>query len=126
MILFSAPDEFRRAFCVEGFDPFPEIIRLAQPAVAMAFQFDRNRQRAILGIVQKFLCRPLRERREAASSSTSLSVAFSSSASGTHSVAMPHSMPAWPEMRLERITMSLVRVMPTIFCRRAEPPDPGI
>jgi hypothetical protein len=29
-------------------------------------------------------------------------------------------------MRRERITMSLVRVMPTIFCNRAEPPDPRI
>ena len=29
-------------------------------------------------------------------------------------------------MRRERITMSLVRVMPTIFCSRAEPPEPGI
>ena len=29
-------------------------------------------------------------------------------------------------MRLERITMSLVRAMPTIFCSRAEPPEPGI
>jgi len=66
MILFSAADEFRRAFCVEGLDPFLEILRLAQPAVAMAFQFDRNRQRGVFRIVQKFFRRPLRQRREAA------------------------------------------------------------
>ena len=30
------------------------------------------------------------------------------------------------DIRRERMTMSLVRVMPTIFCRRAEPPEPGI
>jgi len=29
-------------------------------------------------------------------------------------------------MRRDRITMSLVRVMPTIFCKRADPPEPGI
>ena len=60
------------------------------------------------------------------SSSTNASVAASSLSSGTHSVAMPQSTACLPAMRLERITMSLVRVMPTIFCRRAEPPEPGI
>src|ERR1700730_4555135 len=29
-------------------------------------------------------------------------------------------------MRRERMTMSLVRVTPIIFCSRAAPPDPGI
>ncbi len=38
----------------------------------------------------------------------------------------PSHRPALPGMRRERITISLVRVMPTIFCRRAEPPEPGI
>ena len=33
---------------------------------------------------------------------------------------------AEPGIRFERITMSLVRVMPIIFCSRAEPPEPGI
>jgi MFS family permease len=41
-------------------------------------------------------------------------------------VAMPQSSASLAGMRLERITMSFVRVMPTIFCKRAEPPDPGI
>ena len=62
----------------------------------------------------------------ARSSSTRASTAFSRSASGTHSVAMPQSSACRPGMRLDRITMSLVRVMPMIFCRRAEPPEPGI
>src|SRR5450830_68982 len=62
----------------------------------------------------------------ARSSSTRASVAFSSSASGTHMVAMPQSYACWPGTRRERMTTSLVRVMPTIFCRRAEPPEPGI
>ena len=39
---------------------------------------------------------------------------------------MPQSS-AWRAlMRRERMTMSLVRVMPTIFCSRADPPEPGI
>jgi hypothetical protein len=64
MTYFSAPDEFRWAFCVEGFDPFLEVVRLTQPAVAMAFQFDRDRQRRIFGVVQQFLGGPLCQRRE--------------------------------------------------------------
>ena len=56
----------------------------------------------------------------------SLSVAASSSASATQSVAIPQLSACLAGMRFERITMSLVRVMPTIFCSRAEPPDPGI
>src|SRR5215471_7636352 len=50
-------------------------------------------------------------------SSTSRSVAASSSASATHSVAMPHSWAWWPGMRRERMTMSLARVTPIIFCK---------
>src|SRR6516165_11612998 len=49
----SPPDEFRRTLCVESFNSFLEIFRLTQPAVAMAFEFDRYRKRRILGIVQK-------------------------------------------------------------------------
>jgi len=60
------------------------------------------------------------------SSSTSASVAASSWASGTSSVTTPQSYACFAGRRRERITMSLVRVMPTIFCSRAEPPEPGI
>ena len=45
---------------------------------------------------------------------------------GTQSVATPHWNVCGPGMRRERITLPLVRVMPAIFCRRAEPPEPGI
>src|ERR1700733_8573234 len=55
--LVSAPDEIWRPFGVEGLDPLLEILRLAQPAVAMAFQFDRNGQRGVFRIVQKLLRR---------------------------------------------------------------------
>ena len=60
------------------------------------------------------------------SSFTSASVAASSLSSATISVAMPQSSACCAAMRRERMTMSLVRVMPTIFCSRADPPDPGI
>src|SRR5215203_3785813 len=92
----------------------------------MALEFDRDREAGVLGVVEQFFRGALRQRREAAQFFTSLSVADSSSASETHSVAMPQSWACCAGMRLERITMSLVRVMPTIFCSRAEPPDPGI
>src|SRR3984885_15941310 len=60
----SAPDEFRRPLGVEGLDALLEVIRLAQTAVAMAFQFDRDRQCRIFGVVQKLLGRALGHRRE--------------------------------------------------------------
>src|SRR6516225_8244776 len=62
----SPPDEFRRTLCVESFNAFLEIFRLTQPAVAMAFEFDRDRKRRILGIVQELFRRSLRERGEGA------------------------------------------------------------
>src|ERR1700689_5078614 len=61
----SAPDKFRRPFGVEGLDPFPEIVRLAKAAVAVAFQLDRDRQHRILGMVQKFFGRARGKRRDA-------------------------------------------------------------
>ena len=116
----------RRTLGVESLDAFLEIVRLAQAAVAMALEFDRDRQRRILGIVEQLLRGALRQRREGAKLVHQLVGRILSSPSGTHSVAMPQSSACFAEMRLERITMSLVRVMPTIFCSRAEPPDPGI
>src|SRR5689334_11940593 len=51
----SAADEFRRPLGVEGLDAFLEIVRLPQPAVAMPFELDRNRQRRVLGVVEELL-----------------------------------------------------------------------
>src|SRR6202035_5987686 len=62
----SASDEFRGPLGVEGLDALLEVIRLAETAVAMAFQFDRDRQRRILGVVQELLRRSLGHRREGA------------------------------------------------------------
>src|SRR3984885_6251347 len=62
----SASDEFRRPLGVEGLDALLEVIGLAQTAVAMAFQLDRDRQRRILGVVQELLRRSLGHRREGA------------------------------------------------------------
>src|SRR5579862_70735 len=62
----SASDKFRRPLGVERLDPLLEVIRLAQTAVAMAFQFDRNRQRRVLGVVEEFLGGSLRQRQEGA------------------------------------------------------------
>ena len=42
-VYLSGPMNFGGRLCVEGFDTFLEILRLAQPAVAMAFEFDRDR-----------------------------------------------------------------------------------
>ena len=60
------------------------------------------------------------------SSSTNASVLASSSASGTHSTAMPHSWACRAGIRRERIATSLVRAIPIIRTSRAEPPEPGI
>ena len=50
---------------MKGLDALAEIIRLAQPAVAMAFELDGDGERRILGIVEQLLGRALRKRREA-------------------------------------------------------------
>src|SRR5689334_20185731 len=62
----SSSNEFRRTFCVEGLNPFLEILRLTQAAIAMAFQFDRDRQQRIFRVVQQLLCRALCKRGKAA------------------------------------------------------------
>src|SRR4051794_21977986 len=59
---FSAEDGL--AFLVEGFDAFPEVIRGAQPTVAMPLELDGRRQEGVLGVVQKFLRRALGKRRK--------------------------------------------------------------
>src|ERR1700722_11894747 len=62
----SAAEEFRRTLGVKGLDAFPEIVGLTQTAVAMTFEFDRDRQRGVLGIVQQLLGGPLRQWSKAA------------------------------------------------------------
>ena len=92
----------------------------------MAFELDGDGQRRILGIVEQLLGRALRERREGAK--------FVDQRVGRRfELGIGHAFGGdAPVIRLlrrdalERITMSLVRVMPMIFCRRAEPPEPGI
>src|SRR3954466_9357471 len=56
-VLCSAAGEFRRTLGVEGLYAFLEVLRLAQAAVAMAFELDCDRQRRILGVVEELLCR---------------------------------------------------------------------
>src|ERR1043166_7301825 len=60
------PAEVGRPLGVERLDALAEILRRAQPAVAMALQLDRDRERAILGVVEELLGGALGERREAA------------------------------------------------------------
>src|SRR5581483_8928653 len=61
---FLASLEFSRALGMEGFDAFTEVFRLPQPAVAMTFELDGDRQCRILGVVVQLLRCALRDRRE--------------------------------------------------------------
>src|SRR5437763_15563679 len=122
----SASLEVRLALGVKGLDAFDEIVGAAQPAIGLAFELDSERQARILAIVHSFLALRCASGAKLHNSSTSASVIFSSSASATHSVAIPHSNARNPVIRRERMTMSLARVTPTIFCSRAAPPEPGI
>ena len=111
---------------MESFHAFAKIVRLPQPAVAMPFELDRDRERRVLGIVEKLLRGALCERRERKqfvdqSVGRRFELAIGDAFGGDAPIEA-----CVPAMRLERITISLVRVMPTIFCRRAEPPEPGI
>src|SRR5207302_85065 len=63
---FSDPSEFGNALGVKRLHSFAEVVRLAQAAVAVTFELDRDRERRILGVVQKLLCCALGERRECA------------------------------------------------------------
>src|SRR5271168_2756226 len=58
--------EFRLAFIVERLDTLAEIVGLAEPAIAMAFEFDRGLEIGVFGLVEQCLCRALRQRREGA------------------------------------------------------------
>src|ERR1700736_1575008 len=61
---FSA--KFRPALLVKGLDAFAEIVGAAQPAVALAFELDCERQAGILDIVYQLLRAALRQWRKAA------------------------------------------------------------
>jgi hypothetical protein len=118
--------ELRLSLGVEGLDAFAEIIRLAQTAVTMALELDGEGERRVFGVVEKFLCRALRQRREATELidqgiGRGLELAIGDTIGGN-----AQSKACRAAIRFDRITMSLVRVTPTIFCKRAEPPDPGI
>src|SRR5205085_10473730 len=65
-VFISSSLELRGALGVERLDALLEVVGLAQPAVAMAFQLDRNRQRRVLGVVEQFLGGALRQWRERA------------------------------------------------------------
>ncbi len=125
---FRSRCETRGALGVKRLDALTEVVGLPQAAVAVSLELDGDGQARVLGVVEELLGGALGDGRgeKARSSSTRASVAFSRSASGTHSVAMPQSRACRPGMRFERITMSFVRVIPTIFWSRAEPPEPGI
>src|SRR5215813_9452220 len=60
------PAKIGRPLRVERLDALAEILRRAQATIAMAFQFDRDREGGILGIVKKLLGGALGKRREAA------------------------------------------------------------
>lgn len=60
--LRSASLELRRALGVKRLDAFLEVVGLTQPAIAMPFQFDADREVGILGIVQQLLRGALRKR----------------------------------------------------------------
>jgi hypothetical protein len=51
---------------VERFHPFAEIVRAAQAAIAVAFEFNGDGQRCIFRVVEKFLGSALGQRRKAA------------------------------------------------------------
>src|SRR6202035_2558586 len=61
---FSA--KFRSALLVKGLDALAEIVGTAQPAVALAFRSDRQRQTRILDVVYQLLRAALRQWRKAA------------------------------------------------------------
>src|SRR2546423_9823521 len=65
-VFISASLELRRALGVERLDALLEVVGLAQPAVALALQFDRDRKRRVLGVVEQLLGGALRQRRERA------------------------------------------------------------
>src|SRR5579863_1154119 len=58
------PTEARFALGVKGFDALAEILGAAQPAVALAFELDRQRQRRVLDVVEQLLCGALGEGRD--------------------------------------------------------------
>jgi hypothetical protein len=58
--------KFRPALLVKGLDAFAEIVRAAQPPVALAFELDCEQQAGILDIVYQLLRAALRQWRKAA------------------------------------------------------------
>src|SRR3954470_5696273 len=60
--LMSCAAECRGPFGMECLDAFAEVVRLAQAAVAMAFQLDRDRERGVFGVVEQLLGGALRDR----------------------------------------------------------------
>jgi hypothetical protein len=51
---------------MKGLDAFAEIVGATQPAVALAFELDRQRQAGILDVVHQLFRAALRQRRKAA------------------------------------------------------------
>jgi hypothetical protein len=122
----SAAAEARFALCVEGLDAFAEIIRAAQAAIGLAFELDGERQARVLGVVEEFLRGALGERRKAAQFLDERVGRGFELAVGDGFARNTPFIGLAPPTRRDRMTMSLVRAMPTIFCRRAAPPEPGI
>ena len=118
----------RLALLVERLDALAEIVGLSAGGCSNGLRA-RSRSRAARPRCRSAASSPCAApaARTPRSSSTSASVALPAASSATHlGRDAPFVAPAAPGMRRERITMSLVRVMPTIFCSRAEPPEPGI
>ena len=49
---------------MERLDPFTEVVRLSQPAIAVALKLDGGRKHSIFGIIEKLLRRALRDSRD--------------------------------------------------------------
>lgn len=81
--------EHCRTLAVKRFDAFLEVLGAAQAAVAVTFHFDRDGQRRIFVVVDQFFRRALSQRREAPQFISQRIDVFSSSVSGTTSVAIP-------------------------------------
>jgi len=111
---------------MKGLDALAEIVRAAQPAIGLALQLDCQRQIRFLDVVQQLLRGALRQRREPAQ------LLDEPIGRGFELGIIDALCGDAPLVGLaagnapQRMTMSLARVIPTIFCSRAAPPDPGI
>src|SRR6476646_9787560 len=62
----SPAAKFCRPLGVECFDALTKVVRLPEPAIAMALKFNRRREGRVFCVVKQLLGSALRERREGA------------------------------------------------------------